>query len=330
VVSTVVNHARGNTLVSEQTRQRVMAAAEQLGYRPHYASRSLRERRSRTLGVYVPPAIWSGVGYGYDGAIIRGVDQACREAEFDLLLINMGGRQSSQVCIDKFAESRIDGLLEMNTNVAAVDYAGDLDQMHAVEFDNQRAVQIALDHLASLGHRRIGFVASCKTHVNADVFERKQKFIQYAKALGLEFDDKWIFDSQTLGRTLEPNDACCEIEGRSAAEYFLDLGDSGPTAVLAYNDLTAVNMMYALMDRGLRIPLDLSVMGIDNNDSGKRSYPSLTTIAHPLTEMGYDAARFLIHRSNSQLDADGGLPQTTYRKMFAPSLVIRKSTRSLT
>lgn len=339
VVSTVVNNAKGNTLVSDEMRQRVSNAARELGYRAHFASRTLKEKCSRTLGVYFPPVPWAGVGYGYEGAMIRGVEQACRELGYDLLLVNMAGDNEAQACMDKFAESRIDGLvlmnvddqhewvpklLELNSNVVAVDYSGQVDHLNAMQFDNTMAVRLGVEHLHALGHRRIGYIGSCKTQEHQDTFERKLSFINTVRDMGLDADDNLIFDSKHLGRSIRPDEDCCTIEGTQAANHFARLGDLRPTAVLAYNDLSAIACMNQFLSMGIHTPRDMSIMGIDDGEICQRVYPTLTSISHPLPQMGYAAAKYLIHRSAPE--HRDTLGSSTFRKVFSPTLMPRQST----
>jgi LacI family transcriptional regulator len=343
VVSTVVNNAKGNTLVSDEMRDRVNRAARELGYRAHFASRTLKEKCSRTLGVYFPPVPWAGAGYGYEGAMIRGVEQACREFNYDLLLVNMAGDNDAQACMDKFAESRIDGLVLMNvadqhdwlprlldisSNVVAVDYSGKVDHLHAMLFDNVAAIRLGLEHLATLGHRRIGFISSCKRHIHQDTFDRKLAFIDLVKTMGLDDDSKLIFDHETLGRSLELDEDCCNIEGTHSAKYFAKMGDDRPTAILAYNDLTANACMNQFTAIGIQTPRDISIMGVDDAELCRRVYPTLTSISHPLPEMGYAAASFLIKRSAPELRQSSQGNQII-RQIFAPTLVPRQSTAAL-
>lgn len=341
VVSTVVNNAKGNTLVSDEMRQRVSQAARELGYRAHFASRTLKEKCSRTLGVYFPPVPWAGAGYGYEGAMIRGVEKACRQYGYDLLLVNMAGDNDAQACMDKFAESRIDGLVLMNvddqhdwvprlldisSNVVAVDYSGKVDHLHAMLFDNTAAIRIALEHLKSLGHRRIGFISSCKKHIHQDTFVRKLAFIDSIKAMGLDDDPALVFDSEKLGRAIEPEEDCCTIEGHQAGAYFAGLRSGRPSAVLAYNDLSAIACMNQFLSMGIRTPDDVSIMGIDDTELCQRVYPMLTSVSHPLPEMGYAAASYLIKRSAPEhRDMHSG---QIVRQVFGPTLMTRQSTVS--
>ena len=347
VVSTVVNNAKGNTLVSEQMRQRVSQAAQDLGYRAHFASRTLKEKRSRTLGIYFPPLPWTGAGYGYEGAMIRGVEQACRELDYDLLLVNMNGGQDSQVCMDKFAESRIDGLvlmnindafdhkwvdklLKLNNNVVAVDYSGRMDHLNAMEFDNAAAVRIALEYLHSVGHRRIGFIGSCKERLHEDTVQRQEAFAELTEELGLESDPRFIFDHTILGRTLAPDEDTCQIEAASAAKYFVSMGKDRPTAIMGYGDLVAIATMHQFMALGIQTPQDISIMGVDDAELCRRVYPTLTSVYHPLPEMGYEAAKYLIGRSSQSEPENSEQANPVYRKLFGPKLVVRNSVRTVT
>lgn len=347
VVSTVVNNAKGNTLVSDEMRSRVSQAARDLGYRAHFASRTLKEKRSRTLGIYFPPLPWTGAGYGYEGAMIRGVEQACRELDYDLLLVNMNGGQDSQVCMDKFAESRIDGLvlmnindafdhqwveklLKLNNNVVAVDYCGRMDHLNAMQFDNATAVRVALEYLQSIGHRRIGFLGSCKERLHEDTVERQQAFGELTEELDLATDSRLIFDHTILGRTVAPDEDTCQIEAEAGAKYFASLGDDRPTAIMGYGDLVAIAMMHQFMAMGIQTPRDISIVGVDDTELCRRVYPTLTSVYHPLPEMGYEAAKYLIGRSSQSEPENSDQANNAYRKLFGPKLVVRNSVRSIT
>ena len=175
VVSTVVNGAKGNVVVSQATRQRVMDAAVEMGYKVNFASQSLVTRRTRSLGLYFPDAEWTGPGFSYDDAILRGVQAGCTANGYDLVLVTAPGGRRLEKCREYLMAGRIDGivlahvgrsgkwveeLLQMHLPVVAVDFSKPPADLDAMVFDNEAAVQCALDHLWSLGHKRIGFIGS--------------------------------------------------------------------------------------------------------------------------------------------------------------------------
>ena len=320
-------------------RERVMRAAVELGYRRNFASSSLIQQRTRTLGIYIPPGAWAGLGYSYEDAILRGVELACREHGYDLLLINIAGSQPPQICLDKFAERRIDGLILMRVadgqgwvhdlaqnagHIVAVDYSSDQPEIDAIVFNNRRAGELAVQHLVELGHRRIGFVGSCCSPVSRDAVIRQEGFLEAMAAHHLEVKPEWVFTEQLMPRPLAPDEAVCQIEGREAARHALALRHGGPTAWIAYSDLVAVTMLQVLVENGVAVPRDISLMGVDDAEWCRVVDPPLSTISHSLKEMGEMAVGHLIGR----VEAVEGYrhPGVGARVVVEPTLVARKST----
>ena len=95
-VSTVLNNSRGNSVVGDKTRRHILAIANELGYRPNFASRSLKTRRSRTVGVYVQPQLWRSLGNNYERQIFKGIEEAAFERNYDILVLNLSSRRSAR------------------------------------------------------------------------------------------------------------------------------------------------------------------------------------------------------------------------------------------
>jgi DNA-binding LacI/PurR family transcriptional regulator len=336
VVSTVINRARGNTLVSAELRRRVETTARELGYRADFASRSLVRKSTQTLGIYIPPGPWAGTGFAYESEILTGVEEICRERNYDLLLINLTGNQTPDICEAKLTERRIDGLLlvhvepgspwvrdlaQVGHNIVAVDYPSAEPGVNVISFDNAAAARVAVDHLVDLGHRRLGYIGSCREPVHHDAAVRQQAFLQRAAELGLELRPEWVFDRERSPHKLRPDDAVCQVEGQLAADYILSLGSAGPTAWLAYGDMVAAFAMPRLQAGGVRIPQDLSLMGVDDSHWCQMVTPHLTSVRHPLREMGRRAAELLINNAITHVDGD-----SSSQEMARPQLVVRQST----
>lgn len=339
VASTVINGARGNTVVGKAMRERVKRAAAELGYRRNFASSSLIQQRTRTLGIYIPPGSWSGLGYSYEDTILRGIELSCRQHGYDLLLMNIAGSQPPQICLDKLAERRIDGLILMRVadgqrwlqdlaqrsyHVVAVDYSSEKPEVDAIVFDNKRAGELAVDHLVALGHRRIGFVGSCCKPVSRDAVIRQEGFLSAMSSRHLEVRPEWIFNERLMPKPVAPEEAVCQIEGREAARHALSLGDGGPTAWLAYCDLVAVSMLQELKENGVVVPRDVSLMGVDDAEWCRVVDPALSTISHPLEEMGRLAVSRLI--SSVEMEDEFHRVVGGARIVVDPALVARKST----
>lgn len=340
VVSTVVNRARGNVVVSDETRQRVLAAAAQLGYRPHFASRSLVRQRAQTIGVYIPFA-GASIGYPYEAAILRGIEGACRARQYDLLAINLGGDHSPDLCGHKFTEQRIDGLLLLhvahnatwvaplaaaNRNIAAVNYYGPVRGIDTINFDDRAATQLAVSHLRTLGHRAIGYVGRLAPHPGPGERLRREGFVAAVRAAGLTLDADWVIDESvpafnrrdSAGEPPAPTDIALET-------ILSQPPQRRPTAWVTHNDMVAIPLLQRLQSAGIRVPEDVSVIGIDDHEFCRYSTPTLSSIRQPLEAMGARAAELVVGRAlTEELDCP------TRHELFEPTLITRGSTAAPT
>lgn len=336
VVSTVVNNARGNTLASPSMQQRVMEAARKLGYRPNFASRSLVRRLAQTIGIYVPPDPWAGLGMRYEGAVVQGIEQACRTHGYDVLAINLSGAGDPESCSQKFAEQRIDGLVLLHVdhnstwveplvrqspNVVAVNYYGDAP-VDRVNFDDRAAGALAVRHLAELGHRRIAYLGSQRVWNGPGADLRCAGYREAMAALGLPVDPRWVWDSSN--RDLRPAAGTDELsdDGGAGAVHLWRCGGERPTAIVAYSDLMAARAMQRLQEAGCRLPQDLSIVGIDGSDIGELVSPALSSVLQPFAVMGLKATEVVIRHAMAG-EADGLRPPTS--ELVAPELVSRRS-----
>ena len=345
VASTVLNGARGNTVVSEATRRRVQEIARRLGYRPNFAARSLVSRRTRTLGVYIMSSTPStGPGNAYEGQILNGLEAVCDKHHYDLLLINLGGHKSPQQCIHQMVERRIDGLAlirvdgsptwlqelhQLGARLVLVDSVDPDPSTPALAFDNVAAMRLAVEHLAGLGHRRIGFLGSCLSSREVSAAARQEAFGHVIREKGLEWNPTWAHDASMIGSLPFDSSAYhCQQEGCLGVRHFLSLAGPRPTAMVAYNDLVAWAACKELHQRGVQVPRDMSVVGVGNVPVSEYSDPTLTTLSQPMYEMGYRAAELLIDGPAAAPPTRPGHRATGVgrHELFAPRLVVRQST----
>ncbi len=333
--SVVLNGAKGNISVGPDLRRKVQDVAEQLGYRPNHASRSLALQRTQTLGIYIPPVPWAGIGAQYEGSMLRGAETTCMEHGYQLLLLNIAGSARPELCVNTLVESRIDGLLLLRVNgnepwineltdrtdaLVAIDCTWPSDKLDAVMFDTRRAIDLAIEHLMELGHRRIGYVGRCVDHRVAHNEARKTAYFKAMSELGIEPDPRWVFDRGMR------SDTSRKPGGRAAADYFLSLGDQAPTAVVAYNDHMAAAMVQRLLERGCRLPEQLSVLTFEDTHLCRYLTPQLTSLKHPLEQMGRLAAERLIARTRHRTQA-GDAPDDQQRIQWCTAtLKVRAST----
>lgn len=340
VASTVLNQSRSTIGVSVPMQATIRRLALELGYRPNFAAQSLVRRQSRTLGVFVANSPASGLGYPYEGKLLHGIEQACQQHGYDLLLINIGGQADPSVCLDRLVQSRADGLVLIRCDgptpwvaelarrtdrLVAVDCVDPEPTIDAVSFDNDQAVALALEHLLSMGHRRIAFFGSCLAVINRTTSKRQQAFEHHMKCLGLSLDPRWIHDRRWTPVQESSRSLFCRDEGEAGVEHLLKIPRSErPTAILAYNDLVAFAALRRLNQHGVAVPGQISLIGIDHSDVCHYCQPTLTSVEHPLSSMGQLAATWLIERAgeSKELKSD----RTPRRQTIAASLAIHGST----
>jgi LacI family transcriptional regulator len=180
-----------------------------------------------------------------------------------------------------------------------------------VSIDNAFGIGKAIHHLVSLGHRKIAFIKGPKE--SGDTAERWNAVLATCKTLGLSIDPRLTVQLQRL----EPSGTRHAEEGRIAAQELLGCGRHF-TALVAFNDISALGAMTALREAGHRVPEDVSVMGFDDIEVASIAYPPLTTIRQPLQEMGATAAELLIRK----LANDESVRNIRVR----PELILRSST----
>jgi LacI family transcriptional regulator len=300
---------------SESVKAKVMAAAAELGYRPNAFARSLKVRRSQQLALAV-----ADVGNPVYVEMMRAIEDETRARGYRLLVSSTGGRTDDTLALlDSLDGGYADGLvlspvrvddrlveaLRKVTYPAVVIGTVPTD----VPIDNVRAnsaggVRIALEHLHQQGCRRIAFVNGPRDTVPGSA--RRQAFERTAKALGLD-------PSEDL--RVEAGDFTL-AEGRKAAETLLDR--TTPDAVLGGNDLLAIATMQVLAERGLRIPDDVAVVGMDDTELAGVTSPGLTSVGLGAHQRGRVAAQLLLDR----LDHPDREPQ---RVTVQPHLTVRRS-----
>ena len=302
--------AQPGHILRPETRARVVAAADRLGYHPSALARSLRLRRTLTLGMLVPD-----IANTFLAGIIKGAEEAAHERGYALVLCNTGDlpeREATYVRV--LRERQVDGILVASTRLAdaTVDElraerfpfvlvnrcAGGIDDL-AVTVDNVGLAAAVIDHLASLGHRSVAHVAGPRTTTTGA--ERAEGALAAGRRHGLRIA---IVDAE----------AWSELAGHRAARQLLR--DGAPTAVFGANDLIALGVLRAAREAGLRVPDDLALVGF--NDIAEASLLDLTTVRVPHEAMGARAARLLIARLEGEAIAEP-------RIVLEAELVIRGS-----
>ena len=318
-VSLVINGAKAAEAIPRETKERVLAAARELDYRPNTLARSLRNNRSYTIGVLVPE-----VSHDYAAGIVGGVENYLqKEGYLYLVASHRFRRDLRDKYLNLLLDRQVEGFVLINTALeeplsrpaVAVAEHQPLPGIAGIVIDNDRAAYLALEHLASLGHRRIAFF---KGHPGSGDTELRWRAIhQAAASLGLEVRPELCVQlSGQPGEIFTAEEAY--DEGHLFGRKLLARGEPF-SALFAFNDIAAIGAMRAFFDAGLRIPEDVSVVGFDDIHGAAYQNPSLTTVRQPLPEMGEIAARLL-------LETLAGKTKGIARLMIEPQLIVRGST----
>jgi DNA-binding LacI/PurR family transcriptional regulator len=311
-VSSVLNSAPSARAIPEHTRERIHAAARELNYRPNFLARSLRQKRTYTVGLIVEE-----IGDAYGSLVISGVESFLRQHNyFFLTVIHRHDaallRDHSQLLLERGAEGfiTVDTTLPEAPSLPTVSVAGHrtLKGVTNIILDQELGARLALEHLRKLGHRKIAFMKGPPN--SSDTEQRWNAVRKVAQELELGMDSDLVIH-------LEFDDPSPQV----AYPYVKTLlaGTKPFTALFAYNDIAAIGAIRAIQEERLRIPQDISVVGFDDIQWAAFHTPSLTTVRQPLERMGQIAAETLI-----RMIEQGGeqAPEIT----IEPTLVVREST----
>ncbi len=307
-------------LVSEDTARRVRDAAKALGYRPNPLARSLRTRRSHTIGVLIPD-----LNNPLFPPIVRGLEDRLAEAGYVALIGNTDSDDKRErIVFEQMRARHVDGFVLATTHLrspllaeaARADLAlvlmnrmAEDQSFSSVSVDNESGIRMAVSHLAALGHRRIAHIAGpqdLSTGLN-----RYRGFITAMEASGLPVDPELVVFATAF--SVEEGLRCCRALLATPGQC---------TAIAAGNDMLAVGSYAALDEVGLSCPEDMSVVGFNDMPFIDRLRPPLTTIRFPHYQVGTEAAHLLLER----IAGPGGPVKILY---LAPELVVRGSTAPL-
>jgi LacI family transcriptional regulator len=315
-VSHVINNTR---LVSQETRERVLAAMDALNYRPNALARSLRQGKTNTLGLVLPDS-----ANPFFAEISRSIEDEAFKKGYSVFLCNTElDIQRELFYVDVLSKKQVDGIIF----VAAGDQVDSLDflrsrnmpvvlidrdlpnvEVDAVLSDNQLGGFLATRHLLDLGHTRIACIAG-----PSSITPSAERIIGYRRALeeaGLSYDENLILRGDYHAQS-----------GLEVTHSILKM-DPRPTAIFALNDLMALGALRAAAEAGCSIPKDLAVVGYDDLEIAHFTNPPLTTIAQPKKEIGAQAVHLLVDRMSQR-------SRPPSRLVLAPELIIRRSTQEI-
>lgn len=320
-VSMILNN-RPDSWASKETRERVTKAAEELGYKPSKAARGLRLGRFFTVGLVIPD-----IHNPYYTAFADLLEKAMHADNYDLIIEHCDTSLAQEKhSFESIIERQVDGValfisdLEYHRTFLeslatrkfpAVALAANTESplpIDSVLIDFSDGLQQAVEHLVAHGHRRFAFL--CALAPDQPDGNRPARFRELIGAHGIPEDHvQFIRCAHDIG---------------SARQAFTDLlrgtpRAHWPTAVIALNDLSAIGAMRASLDEGLRIPKDISIVGVDNIPLGQHLPITLSTIAQPIEDMARRTASLLVQRITGQR------PAKPTRTIFPTELIVRES-----
>lgn len=302
-------------LVAEDTRQSVRDAAESCGYTINLVARSLRMQRTNTILVLVPC-----IDNPFYPAIVSGAEEYAHDHGFSIILgFTAKTSESRRAYSDLLSNGRVDGVVILDGGTDTTRLTGPrpgvpavqvLEPVHAapvatVRVDDRHIAELAVRHLAGLGHRRIAHIAGDPQLLSAKL--RREGYAAALAVLGLPVNESLV----------RPGHYQREA-GATAMASLLDQTDP-PTAVFCANDASACGAMQVCRERTLRIPQDISIIGVDGTEDGEFHTPPLTTIRLPRRDIGMQAMAKLIGLIHGQ----PGIPAET---VLPVELVVRGTT----
>ncbi|MGQ0286026.1 HTH-type transcriptional repressor PurR [Pasteurellaceae bacterium 22721_9_1] len=321
VSTTTVSHVINKTRhVAEETKQSVLNAIQQLNYSPSAVARSLKVNTTKSIGMIVTTS-----ESPYFAEIIHAVEEHCYKQGYSLFLCNtQNDPEKIKNHLEMLAKKRVDGILIMCSEYAqdSLEFFNNFNDVPMVIMDwgiaseNNDRIQdnsliggyLATKHLIENGHKEIGIIAGelCKTISK----NRYQGFEQAMKEANLHINPDWIQEG-----FFEPED------GYECMNKILNQ-EKIPSAIFCCNDVMALGAISAIIERGLNVPEDISIIGYDNIHASRFYAPPLTTIHQSKSRLGQQAISLLFERIQIK---------STERKVIDtyPELVIRKSVKKL-
>ncbi|MBV9179946.1 MAG: LacI family DNA-binding transcriptional regulator [Acidobacteria bacterium] len=311
-VSAVLNDAPSAKHIPQQTRDRIIAAARKLDYRPNFFARSLRKRRTFTIGV-----IAQEIGDGYGSSIIAGIESGARSRDYFFVTgVHRHDRELFERYSRLLLQRGAEGIITVDFNLAhslpvpAVAIPGHTSNegVTNIVLDHRHAAELALRHLVELGHRQIAIFRGHPQ--SADSEHRWNAVKDVSREIGLELDPELVLQIDSTDSTPSLGYPYGKILVEKKRPF---------TALFAYNDISAIGAIRAFQEAGLRVPADISVVGFDDIPGAAFHYPSLTTVRQPLRQMGELAVDILVDRIDGEQEWQRDVA-------VQPEIVVREST----
>ncbi len=313
--TTVSRALKGNPAISAKTTKRIQELARQMGYTPSAVAQSLLSRQTWTIGMVI-----TTIADPFVVQVVEGVEQVAQAADYSVFLATSHNNPDQEMAVvETLHRRRVDAIIVTSSRVGSL-YSSQLDQiqipivlinnnqegsayLYSVAADDVQGAQLAVQHLITLGHHRIGYLGATNR-----VRSNRRRFTGYQDAL----KQAGIAPNPALVTYPNVDD---DIErGQAGLDLFLT---AGATAIFCYNDMISIGLLMACRRHGIAVPEQLSVVGFDDIEPGRYIMPALTTIAQPRLALGKRAMEMTLNLLNQQDVQDQVLPC---------ELVVRQST----
>ncbi len=319
--ATVSRVLTNNANVRSEKKEKILALIEKYDFEPNTLARGLAETKTQTIGI-----LSADIRNPYYASMFIACEQAARAVGYTAVLCNfLGEKESEMKLLKSLQKQRVDAIIQFGGRVddltseeEYVEFAnqimattplvvtGKLDgtRCHIVRIDSMKAMDLLMEHLLGLGHRKIALIGGRRDVLST--FEKYQRYKQILKERQIEFDPRLVPEQGNYN-------------AQTAYQQMTELLDAGVemTAVIAINDFSALGIMQCLTQRGYRIPEDISVVSYDNTYMAEVSVPTLTSVDYNYEEYG----RKLIDTATALIDGR----KVGRVRMVTPTLVVRGS-----
>lgn len=316
-VSVVLNYSPLADSIPQETKDRIFEAARNLNYRPNYIARSLRNQRTHTVGVLIPE-----MSEGYAATVLSGVEERLSQEGYFYFVASHHHREEIIERNTQFLVARcVEGILAIDTPIhhqsllpiVSISGHDHVKGVTNIVLNHDTAAHLAVGHLYDLGHRRIAVIKG--QDFSSDTEVRAATVLETARKFGIPVADDHI--TQLVG-----DDPSSETGYLAMKKLLAQRTDF--TAVLAFNDISAIGAIRALREHDLEVPEKVSVIGFDDITAAEFHHPALTTIRQPLKKMGILAAEHLLQNIQKN-PADTLSVEITVE----PDLIVRQSTAAV-
>jgi DNA-binding LacI/PurR family transcriptional regulator len=318
-IATVSRTINGILTVNQEYAARVWDAIAQLGYIPNTQARALVSGRSRLIGVII-----SDITNPFFPELIQSFEAEAIDSNYEILIGSTAyDSRRMEICVDRILQRKVEGVAVMtfgieeplldrlaaqNIPLVFIDIAPRGKAMSAIRVDYDAGIREAVQHLVSLGHRRIAYIAGPAGLHSAEA--RKEAFLKALNNFSIKIPASYLFEGDHT------------LEGGMAAMRRLLQSRRLPTAVMCSNDMTAIGVLHTAAESKLRVPEDISVIGFDDIHIARFMIPPLTTIRMSCQELAHTAFKAL------RLYLEHGKKQRGADLKVETRLVVRQSTCS--